>query len=277
MGSGASAFATIPEKLSEADAKQLCGDKYDAQKFIALKDSNGFISRENFSLIISDDIEQRSFEVFMSFCPVGQLDSRTFIKICRDCKIFNKNFNTTDADLIFQKVRAKFQISAKVFNYDYFRNYVVPEIATKNNVDITRVLKKIANSSGPTLNGVTEAEPVRLHDDPSTYTGAHAVLPRQSIAQSLAGLGDYGSNQFEDVLNQSAGEAKPVEANINPNLSAATRPSTRSSVVKRPMTGATTTGAKGTTLPADHEISVVSSASSISTRSDNVRLCDYLY
>jgi len=166
----------------------------------------------------------------MTFCPAGQLDSRTFIKICRDCKIFNKNFNTTDADLIFQKVKAKLQITAKTLNYDYFRNHIIPEISAKNNVDISRVIKKIANSSGPTLNGVTETEAVRLHDDPATYTGAHAP-PRQSFAQSLAGLGDYGSNQFEDVLKQSAGEAKPVEANASPSAPASTRPSTRSSAV----------------------------------------------
>jgi len=45
MGSAAS---VLPDKISEADAIRLCGDKYDAQKFNALKDSSGFISKDFF-------------------------------------------------------------------------------------------------------------------------------------------------------------------------------------------------------------------------------------
>ena len=54
-------------------------------------------------------------EVFKSFCAFGagdktgqaMMDGSKFAKLFRDLKILDKNFTTTDVDIIFSKVKAK--------------------------------------------------------------------------------------------------------------------------------------------------------------------------
>ena len=35
------------------------------------------------------------------------MDGKTFSKLCKDCKLVDKKFSATDADLTFAKVKAK--------------------------------------------------------------------------------------------------------------------------------------------------------------------------
>ena len=125
-------------------------------------------------------------DLFMIFCPAGEMDSKTFIKMCEDAHLLEKKFTRTDGDLLFQKAKAKASapgagayasgvVHGKRLNYDVFRAVVIPEIATKKSITVPALLEKLAACPGPTLRGTTHAGNVRFHDDKTTYTGAQAV------------------------------------------------------------------------------------------------------
>jgi len=120
-------------------------------------------------LLLAEEDDVRS--LFLQFSPSGEMDSKTFVKFCRDTKLIDKKFTATDADLIFQKTRAQRRIVAKTINFEAFRQFTLPEIAAKRRVDVSDVVAHVAVCEGPTLNGVTQTEAVRLHDDKDTYTG----------------------------------------------------------------------------------------------------------
>lgn len=131
------------------------------------------------------DNEKKAKQITMSFSPTGELDSRTFIKLCKDAKLMGKKFTATDADLLFQKTKAKATapgagsyssgvVHGKRVSYDVFRAVAVPLLAEKKGVTVDAIIEKIAECSGPTMTNTTTAGPNRFHDDTSTYTGVHA-------------------------------------------------------------------------------------------------------
>ena len=132
---------------------------------------NRFCSNQAKLALLEGEPEDYVSPVFLRFCPSGEMDSKTFAKFCRDTKLLDKKFTTTDADLTFQKTRAQLHIVAKTINFESFRQYTLPEIAAKRRVDLAEVISRVAVCEGPTLNGVTQADAVRLHDDKDTYTG----------------------------------------------------------------------------------------------------------
>ncbi len=120
--------------------------------------------------------EQKVKELFMKFCPNGEMDSRTFIKFCKDCHIISKKFTAGDADLVFQKTKAAAShpaagsyssgvVHGKRVSYDVFRAISIPAISEKKTIDIVALLHQLGKQSGPTLNNVTAADNVRFHDD----------------------------------------------------------------------------------------------------------------
>ena len=113
------------------------------------------------------------------------MDSKTFAKFCRDTKLLDKKFAAADADLIFQKTKAKASapgagayssgvVHGIKVRYDLFRTVALPSIAEKKGMSIMDLIRFLASAPGPSLNGVTQQEAVRFHDDKSTYTGAQA-------------------------------------------------------------------------------------------------------
>ena len=129
--------------------------------------------------------EARAKELFLKFCPTGEMDSRTFIKLCKDCNILSKSFTAGDADLIFQKTKAAAShptagsyssgvVHGKRVSYDVFRAIAVPCLAEKRKMEIVDMVTYLAGPSGPSFNGVTVSDAVRFHDDKSTYTGTHS-------------------------------------------------------------------------------------------------------
>lgn len=129
--------------------------------------------------------EQKVKELFLKFCPNGEMDSRIFIKLCRDCNVISKQFTAGDADLVFQKTKAAAShpsagsyssgvVHGKRVSYDVFRAISIPCIADKKKMEVSALLAHLATQNGPVLNGVTTADAVRFHDDKSTYTGAQA-------------------------------------------------------------------------------------------------------
>jgi hypothetical protein len=130
--------------------------------------------------------EAAAKEVFMKFCPNGEMDSKTFIKMCEDASLLGKGFTRTDADLLFQKAKAKASapgagsyssgvVHGKRLSYDVIRAVAIPDIAVKKNKTVPQLLEVLAACPGPTLRGTTQVADVRFHDDKTTFTGAQAA------------------------------------------------------------------------------------------------------
>ncbi|PFH36140.1 p25-alpha family protein [Besnoitia besnoiti] len=108
--------------------------------------------------------------VFTTFThDASVMDGRTFVKLCKDCKVFDKNYTPTDADLIFTKVKAK---GAKTITFAEFET-AIGLIAEKKKVSAQELSTQISSANGPVYRG-TKALPNKFHDDKSLYTGVHA-------------------------------------------------------------------------------------------------------
>ena len=164
MGSGVS---SLPESLTEEEAKRFARNKFNQEQFDQLKAEDGTISRSNFLMALESVQEHDLHDVFMKFSPNGQMDSRTFVKMMKDTKLLNsKTFTNADADIIFQKAKARLGTSFKAIPYELFHETVIPEVALKKNMDVRDVIFEITKTSGPVLNG-TQADDVRLHNAPA--------------------------------------------------------------------------------------------------------------
>ena len=75
--------------------------------------------------------------------------------------------------MLFTKSKAKLG-NPKTIPYKEFRNSLIFGIADKVGDTENLIMGRIAQCNGPALSG-TVAVPTRFHDDPSTYTGSHAL------------------------------------------------------------------------------------------------------
>ena len=166
-------MSSLPEHLSEQDLQGACGDQYNPVYFKALHGPDQMINRDLFALAATEGAEKEVFHLYLAFCHGGEMDSRTFIKFLKDSKSLNKKFTSGDADLIFQKFKAKAGNASKSVNYHVFRTGMIPDIAAKKGIEESAVIAKLARCEGPHLHA-TQAEANRFHDDKSTYTGSHA-------------------------------------------------------------------------------------------------------
>jgi len=204
MGSGIS----IPDKLNEENVIRLCGSRFDKAKFEAIKDEDGFVTKENFLLAMDEGQEREVFELYMQFVPTGLMDSRTFIKFCRDTKLLNKkNFPSPDADLVFQKVKAKLVTSSKTINYDHFRKLIIPEIAQRKSMEVNDLIFKLSRAEGPVLTG-TQAENVRLHDDVINYTESRFHTVRRSFISN-----NKNDTNYSNIYDPATANATPTDDN----------------------------------------------------------------
>jgi hypothetical protein len=115
------------------------------------------------------------------------MDSKTFIKFLRDANQITKKFTSGDADLIFQKAKAKASapgagsyssgvVHGKRLTYEVFRAVVVLCLAEKKGKSVEAMIEELLSQcTGPSLNNVTSAQANKFHDDVTTYTGARAV------------------------------------------------------------------------------------------------------
>jgi hypothetical protein len=188
--------------------KQLSGDRFDKGAFDQLKNDEGFISREQFLAAVAvTNVEKEAFSSFLRFCPSGEMDSKTFAKICKDAKLIDtKTFTGGDADLVFAKAKAR-RASGKSINYDAFRQVAINGIAEKKGVDETAILTILAQCQGPVMNA-TQTENVRLHDDTTTYTGAHAQ-GGPTFEQGGGGLATHLDRTEADVTGVKISDRRP--------------------------------------------------------------------
>ncbi|KAK7200782.1 p25-alpha [Novymonas esmeraldas] len=141
---------------------------------------------------------QKTFEAFASFgsAPSKDMDNSHFSKMLKECKIIGKSFTSTDADLLFSKVKAK---EARKITFTEFREKAIPEIAAKMKKTPEEVETMISNAA-PKSSG-TKAEAVRFHDDKSTYTGAAKQGGPTNVdrnAGSLAGVVDRRQSTLDN-------------------------------------------------------------------------------
>lgn len=111
-------------------------------------------------------------DVFRAYCgsTKSDLDGRAFAKLCKDCKLLDRAFTATDADLLFSKTVTKGQRRISLQEFEHALEFM----AEKKRVDVESIRGAVAlNSGGPVLRG-TVTEAVRFHDDPTLYTGIHA-------------------------------------------------------------------------------------------------------
>ncbi|KAG5493928.1 hypothetical protein JKF63_01760 [Porcisia hertigi] len=133
---------------------------------------------------------QATFEAFASFggAPSKEIDNAHFSKMLKEAKIIGKTFTSTDADLLFSKVKAK---DARKLTFAEFQAKAVPEIAAKMKKSPEEI-EAILSAAAPKSSG-TKAAAVRFFDDKSTYTGAAKQGGPTNVdrnAGSLAGVVD---------------------------------------------------------------------------------------
>eukprot|EP00927_Polykrikos_kofoidii_P057180 TRINITY_DN51298_c0_g1_i1.p1 TRINITY_DN51298_c0_g1~~TRINITY_DN51298_c0_g1_i1.p1 ORF type:complete len:555 (-),score=114.36 TRINITY_DN51298_c0_g1_i1:76-1626(-) len=95
-------------------------------------------------------------------------DSREFAKICKDCELYDRNFRSTDVDVVFAGVVPRGQ---RRMGFDLFK-LAVGQVAKKKGCTTAEVQQMIKATGGPRFNA-TKADEVRFHDDKSLYTGMH--------------------------------------------------------------------------------------------------------
>ena len=128
---------------------------------------------------------QGAFEAFASFGtgPQTEMDNSHFSKMCKECKIIDKSWTSTDCDLLFNKIKSK---GARKITFSQFRDLAIPDIANRKKVSPESIIATIQSSS-PASSG-TKADAVKFHDDKSQYTGVYKAGGPTSIDRDPANL-----------------------------------------------------------------------------------------
>lgn len=128
----------------------------------------------------SDGPPKSISDVFAVFCGAGHgdMDGKSFVKLCKDTHLVDRAFTPTDVDLIFAKAAPKGHRRITLEEFKEALNLV----AAKKGITADQVFDMVSRSGGPTSSG-TVADAVRFHDDKSTYTGVHINGGPESVAK----------------------------------------------------------------------------------------------
>ncbi|KAH8607464.1 putative p25 alpha [Trypanosoma vivax] len=140
---------------------------------------------------------ESTFYAFASFgsAPTKEMDNAHFSKMLKESKVIGKVFTSTDADLLFNKIKTK---GARKITFDEFSTKALPEIAAKlkkSTEELTALLEKASPSSNS-----TKAEAVKFHDDKNLYTGVYKAGGPTNVdrnAGSLSGVVDRRVGQVD--------------------------------------------------------------------------------
>eukprot|EP00941_MAST-03F_sp_MAST-3F-sp1_P001788 g1788.t1 len=142
-------------------------------KFCAFGNRNKAIHREG-------SVESKHFHDKKEW----RMNSRTFMKMCRDCNL--NRLRSCDIDILFSKMKKKNEKSLS------FAEFVAAtrEMARLARTTWNKLVAKMVRCHGPSIHpGVSDTESVRFHDDVSTYTGVYqAGGPHKFRTKGL----DYG-------------------------------------------------------------------------------------
>merc|ERR1712232_1070879 len=141
---------------------------------------------------------------------MGDLDGKSFAKLCKDSHLLDRHFTATDADLVFAKAVPQ---AVRRMGLDHFA-LALGYIAQKKNVSVDVVQLAVADCGGPVLHA-THAESVRFHDDKSTYTGTHARGGPESVA--------VGAGSAVDQSWKRSTDRRPSTGAVTPRPSTSSR------------------------------------------------------
>jgi len=72
------------------------------------------------------------------------MDSTHYVKMLKECHIIDKTFTNTEADLLFNKVKAK---GGRKITFTQFVEQVLPEIAAKKKCTADSLVQAMCSSS----------------------------------------------------------------------------------------------------------------------------------
>eukprot|EP01066_Platyproteum_vivax_P012351 Platyproteum_vivax@DN5614_c0_g1_i1.p1 len=138
-------------------------------------------------------------QAFLTFTGgAADMDGRTFVKILKDNKIIDSKFTSTDADLIFAKVKAK---GERKISFPQF-TAAIAAVAERKKLPVEDIEAKLESGKGPVLSG-TKAEANRFHDDKSLYTGVHG-----HGGPSTKGGGTGGVADISQLVDRTAADVR---------------------------------------------------------------------
>eukprot|EP01063_Lacrimia_lanifica_P000667 TRINITY_DN1034_c0_g3_i1.p1 TRINITY_DN1034_c0_g3~~TRINITY_DN1034_c0_g3_i1.p1 ORF type:complete len:185 (+),score=79.84 TRINITY_DN1034_c0_g3_i1:59-556(+) len=145
-------------------------------------------------------------EVFETFCAFGgganakaEMDNARFAKFCKDSKLVDKKFTSTDCDLIFSKIKAK---GERKIPFATFKTKAIPEIAAKKGMTADELEARILGAGGPTSSG-TKADAVKFHDDKDQYTGVYKAGGPTNV--------DVGTSDLSNITNRKDADVRGVQ------------------------------------------------------------------
>ena len=121
------------------------------------------------------------FDAFSAFGggQPGSMDNVKFAKLCIECGLVDRAFNSTAADIVFQKVKPKGE--RKITFVDFL--WACDRIAEAKQVTYATVTHAIVMTGGPQSSG-TKAEYTKFYDGKETFTGAAASIAGLEKAKS---------------------------------------------------------------------------------------------
>jgi len=156
-------------------------------------------ARQQLRATLGVEVEKDLKRTFGEFASYGtrtaatDMDGSKFFKLLKDSRLLSRNFTSTEADIIFSKVKAK---GSRRINFGQFVT-ALAAAAEARNIPLAEAVKKVISSGGPATTG-TRANYVKFHDDKSTYTGVYARGGPSAIEASK-GLAAYADRSAADV------------------------------------------------------------------------------
>mmetsp|Transcript_28268 Transcript_28268/g.28554 ORF Transcript_28268/g.28554 Transcript_28268/m.28554 type:complete len:865 (-) Transcript_28268:299-2893(-) len=118
-------------------------------------------------------------KAFLLYAPNSEMNSQQYYKLLKEANFFDEEFTTEVADALFMKGKAytaggmeNIGPNTKV-SYAAFYAHVAPSIGEKKGMTMEAIGAVMSHVRGPALT-LTQAQPVRLHDDKRTYSGTFA-------------------------------------------------------------------------------------------------------
>ena len=143
------------------------------------------------------------FLAFASFGAAGQtvMDGSKFAKLCKDCKLVDKDkFTTIDVDLTFNKTVKK---GERKISWEQFRDTALPIIAEKKKVAVDVVHEKIIETGGPQVKATKTLEVDEKGALIHRKKSPSATPPPESLDASMSNLNATTSSlQPQLVLDQ---------------------------------------------------------------------------
>ena len=112
------------------------------------------------------------------------MDSKQFMKLCKDSGLVDTTSTSTAVDLAFTKARAK---GTRRLSFADFL-VALALLAQEKGVSEAEILSKVADCPGPRRNSTTTPDYCRLHDDKSTFTGVYARGGPSTVDASVPDL-----------------------------------------------------------------------------------------